>query len=303
MRGTFELHKILSAASLVLLAILGYMIVSLVLAGGSRQEHTGNSGPEAAESKIDLSKNPSSAGNHRIILERNIFGPAGANTAKEGPQEGKPVAQLSKPVAKKQLELRLLGTVAGNEEAACAVVEDMRTKVQDLYTTGDVIQGARIEKIDRNRIILLNEGVHEVLNLYVASEHSVASEKGIKPRATEEPSVADAVKVISPSERQINKSAFLARIGGMEAVLKTVEVSPYVVNGQARGLRITGLEGLSMARYVGLENGDVIQIINGQNVTDKRKAFQVLRKARALSSSDIQLLRGNEKKTLSFSVE
>ncbi|MBN1975464.1 MAG: hypothetical protein JW787_17640 [Sedimentisphaerales bacterium] len=238
--------------------------------------------------------------NSQIILERNIFNPANFNMPGRNLNETFAV-QPSKPVVRKQLELRLLGTVAGDEKIACAIVEDIKTKVQDLYKTGDVIQGAIIEKIERNRIIILNEGIPEILNLFVAgNESSVYA--GTQKSENEKQDVSDVIKVTSPAAREVNKKAFLAKIGGIEAVMKTVEVTPHTVNGKADGLRISGLEGLSMASFVGLENGDVIQTINGQTVTDNRKAFQVLKKARALSSLDMQLMRGEEKKTLSFKI-
>jgi general secretion pathway protein C len=300
MRGSFGLYRIFWVANSVLLVIFGYVLVSLILAQEPWEEAPADPQDEAAETDTSPGDKPSAPGDPRIILGRNIFGPAGVLTAERGLKKDKPAPQ---PVVRKPMELRLLGTVEGTEEVACAVIEDMKTKVQDLYVTGDVIRDARIDRIERSRIVLLRGGVQEILNLYVASESSVASGEDAGSRVAEDPGVAEAVKVISPTKRAINKSAFLAKIGGMEAVLKTVKASPYLVNGQAKGLRITGLEGLSMARYVGLENGDVIQTINGQTVTDKRKAFQVLRKARALASSDIQLLRGREEKTLSLRVE
>jgi type II secretory pathway component PulC len=58
-----------------------------------------------------------------------------------------------------------------------------------------------------------------------------------------------------------------------------------------------------MARYVGFENGDVIQNINGSTVTNRRKAFQILRKARSQSSLNIQLLRNQEQMSLSFGIK
>ncbi|KPL25668.1 MAG: hypothetical protein AMJ75_00125 [Phycisphaerae bacterium SM1_79] len=303
MRGIPELRRIIWVANVVLLAILGYMVATLTFGKDSRREYTINSKSKATEAEIQLAKNPSPAVNHRVILERNIFGSAGVDAVAKQLEKDKAAVLSPKPVVSQQLGLRLLGTVAGNKEVACAVLEDIRTKVQDLYETGDVIQGARIEKIERNRVILLNEGTHEVLDLSVANGGSAPVERTVRDEVSEKPSAAEAVKITSPTEREIDKRAFLAKIGGMEAVLKTVKVSPYVVNGEAKGLRITGLEGLSMARYVGLENGDVIQTINGQSVTNKRKAFQVLRKARLLSSSDIQLLRGKEEMALSFRIE
>ena len=244
--------------------------------------------------------------NPKIILERNIFSPVTVSASQKSSQKETVETQSAKPVTTGQLELRLLGTVAGDENAACAIIEDTKTRIQELYKTGDLVQGARIEKIERNRIMLLNEGIQQILNLYVGSEdnmNAVASTKETKSAAPEKNSMAGVIKVTSPTEREVNKSAFLAKVGGVEAVMKTVDITPHLVNGKADGLKITGLEGLSMARFVGLENGDVIQVINGQFVTDSRKAFQVLRKARALSSLDMQLLRGSERKTLSFKIQ
>lgn len=298
MRVALKLHRILWVANLVLLAILGYVVACFILGNDAKQSTIVEPTSKIVKGEIILRKDPMPPGNHQIILGRNIFGSAGASTNKENPQKEKKEA----PAPVLRARLRLLATIAGDEEVACAVIENVKTKIQDLYKTGDIIEGARVERIERNRIVLFNGNQREVLNLYVAGRVSGPVEKSAEPVMAQKPSFAEVVNIISPTEREINKKAFLARIGGMEAVLKTVELSPYVVNGKAKGLRITGLDGLSMARYVGLENGDVIQVINGQRVTDRRKAFQVLRKARALSSLDTQFLRGNEKKTLSFRI-
>ena len=305
MKKFLRVSKIFSILNLVLLCILGYLALNLI-AGKTRQVHAIDPKTEAAQADINTDNILSNTVNPKIILERNIFSPVTVSASQKSSQKETVETQSAKPVTTGQLELRLLGTVAGDENAACAIIEDTKTRIQELYKTGDLVQGARIEKIERNRIMLLNEGIQQILNLYVGSEdnmNAVASTKETKSAAPEKNSMAGVIKVTSPTEREVNKSAFLAKVGGVEAVMKTVDITPHLVNGKADGLKITGLEGLSMARFVGLENGDVIQVINGQFVTDSRKAFQVLRKARALSSLDMQLLRGSERKTLSFKIQ
>jgi len=305
MRDFFKLNRIFSILNIVLLCILGYQALNLI-AGKTRQVHAVNPEEESAQTEIKPGNILSNTVNPKTILERNIFGPVAVSASQKSSQKDTDETQPAKPVARGQLELRLLGTVAGDEEVACAVVENVRTRVQDLYKIGDYIQGARIAKIERNRIILVNEGVRQILNLYVAAD--VNSDSSILAKETkaverEENAAGSPIKITSPTEREVNKSSFLAKIGGIEAILKTVEITPHATDGKTDGLQITGLEGLSMARFVGLENGDVIQVINGQYVTDSRKAFQVLRKARALSSLDMRLLRGSERKTLSFKIQ
>jgi len=246
---------------------------------------------------------PDSA-NTQIILERDIFNTSqAAQYQQTNPQE---IVKPLQPVIRKPLELRLLGTVAGDGEIGCAIIENLKTKVQDLYKTGDAVNGARIERIERNRIILLNEGVEEVLNLYVAGQDSpepVVSAAETPVTNPENITDEDIVKITSQTDRQVNKNAFLAKIGGIEAILKTVKLSTHKTNGVEDGLQINGLEGSSMAKFVGLKNGDVVQTINGQTVTNDRKAFQVLRKARALSSFSLELKRGTETKKLSFNID
>lgn len=292
------MSRILSIANLVVFSIIVYMIVNFIVIKDA-QPYTG------ANSKIDTTtlktQNPKLKINapidQNLILKRNIFSLAKVEPVQKVIQ---PDSQPSKTIAKKQIELRLLGTVAGSKEVACAIIEDMKTKVQDIYRIGDVFQGAFIEKIERNRIVLLNDGQEQIINLYVADNDStnMAKQAGESPTAIAETGVTEKV-----ADNEINKKTFLTKIGGVEAVLKAVKITPHTVDGQTDGLEITGLENLSMAKYLGLENGDIIQTINGQNLTDERKAFQVLQKARALPSMDIQLTRGTQKKTLLFKIE
>jgi len=279
------------------------MIASFFLAGQTRPARTVPPVPTTTEAATDFADRPAPAVNHQIILQRNIFGPTPASPTAEARSEEKPVSAPAEPSPRRQLALRLIGTVAGDRDVACAVVEDTRTKVQELYRAGDIVQGAQIESIERNRIVLLNEGVPETLDLVLASADDVRSPQPMKTREPGEATLAKAVKRVSPTEYQVNAQAILAAAGGIDAVLKVVKVSDHHVEGQPEGLQLWGLDHVKPARHLGLENGDVVQTINGQTVTDKRKAFQILRKARALSAADIQILHGKETRTVSLSMK
>jgi general secretion pathway protein C len=299
MKNILEIPRILLITNIVLLVIVGYIVAGFIFRNDSGQNAVVEPNSTIDGEKNALSKNPVETDNPDIIIKRNIFGSSVLN-----PTEQNPVQQIKEnSISVLKAQFRLLATVAGDEEVACAVIENIKTKIQDLYRTGDIIEGSRIERIDRNKIVLINEGQREVLNLYVSDRISEGVEKSIEPVIAQKPDAEEAVNIISPTEREINKKAFLARVGGMEAIMKTVQVAPYLEDGQEKGVRITGLEGLSMARFVGFQNGDVIQNINGSTVTNRRKAFQILRKARSQSSIKIQLLRGQEKKNLSFGIK
>lgn len=296
MKSVLRIPKILWITNIVLLVILGYIIVGLIFSGDTQQSTVVDPISTADGEKIAPDKDAVQTDNPDIIVERNVFGSSGQNSTKEN--TSREIKENSISVLDTQF--RLLATVAGDEEVACAVIENVKTKIQDLYKIGDIIEGARIEQIDRNKIVLLNGEQREVLNLYVTDRISVRLEQSTEPMVVKKDDASEVVNIISPTEREIDKRAFLARVGGMEAIIKKVEVMPYLEDGQEKGVRITGLEDLSMARFVGFKNGDVIQNINGSVVTNRRKAFQILRKARSQSSLHIQLLRDQQKKELSF---
>jgi len=292
-------RRALFLVKLILLALVVWKAANIIRGKDGGQKPTIESRTIVPKTEITLVEEPLPPADYNGILERDLFRSQQTDKINKELKKGSRTAS-SEPVTEK---LRLLGTVAGSENIARAVIEDIKTKKQNCYATGEFIHGARIEKIERDRIILLNQDGQEMLNFYVTSGDSVSDKSEVTVAAAKNPNVSEVVKVISPTEREINKQAFLAKVGRMDAVLRTVKVSPYLVNDEAKGLRITGLEGLSVASYVGLGNGDVIQGINGQTITDRRKAFQVLRRARELPSSDIEFLRGTERKTLSFRIK
>jgi S1-C subfamily serine protease len=72
-----------------------------------------------------------------------------------------------------------------------------------------------------------------------------------------------------------------------------------MVGGQS-GLGISGLGDSTLGQLAGLQDGDVIQTINGHPVPDRQKAYQVLWKARKLGTARIEFTRGRESKSLTF---
>lgn len=299
MKDVLEIRKLFWLINSILLSILIYSVFSFLSGNGAGKSTFANPIPLKEKVGIIPSKNPLPSGNHRIIVERNIFGYSGLSPIKENPQREK----LEAPFGVIVVQLRLLATVAGDDQVACAVIENLKSKVQSIYKTGDIIEGARIERIDRNKIVLLYEEQSEVLNLCISRGALDTVEKNEEPVMAEKRNTAPYIKAISSAKQAINPKAYISKVQGMEAFLKKMEVTPYIEDGEEKGLCIAGLDDLNMAGYFGFENGDVIQTINGQMLTGKQKAFQVLKKARSQSSLNFQLLRNQHKLDLSFEIK
>ena len=298
MKKHLEIRKLFWFINLVLIAILVYILVGFIPANNAGKSTFAYPIPKQEKVEIIPSKRPLLPVEHKIIIERNIFSSSGLSAAKKN--------QLRKnndvPISVIKAQFRLCATVAGDNQIACAVIEDLKSKVQDIYKRGEIIEGARIERIDRNKIVLFYRGQLEVLNLHIVREALAPIEKDEEPVMAQKQDATELVDDILPFERGINKRAFTKQVPAIEVFLEKMEVAPYIINGQQEGLRITGLDDLSLAGYFGFKNGDVIQNVNGQALTDKQKAFQVIKKARSQSSLNVQLLRNQHKVDLSFEI-
>ncbi|MHC4241070.1 MAG: type II secretion system protein N [Planctomycetota bacterium] len=298
MKIVLAIRRLLRVTNLVLLAILVYIIVGFIPGDYAEQSTFVDSTPMEEKGEIIPFENPLLPNKHKIIVERNIFGSSELSPASENPRREKTEA----PARTIRSQLRLLATVAGDDQVACAVIENIKSKVQDIYKAGDIIEGVQIERIERNKVVVLYREQREVLSLNIMSKVLDPVDKKEEPVMAQKQNATESLNVVSAFDREINKRTFITQVPGIEVFLEKMEVAPYIVNGQQEGLSITGLDDLSMAGYFGFENGDVIQTINGQMLTDKQKAFQVLKKARAQSSLHFQLLRNQHKMDLSFEI-
>lgn len=136
--------------------------------------------------------------------------------------------------------------------------------------------------------------------MQIEYEGLIPIEKNEEPVMSPKQRATEPFNAASLFEKEIDKRTFITQTPGIEVFLEKTEVTPYIINGKPEGLCITGLDDSSMAGYFGFESGDAIQTINEQTLTDKQKAFQILKKARSQSSLNFQLLRNEHKMNLVF---
>ena len=299
--GKLHFRKIIWAGNLVLLAAAGHLAFGLLKSPSKAlppSQKTASGVQESAKAAVAL---PDVAQKDvDIILKRNLFDPGKGGAARPSARR----RRSPDPQTKSELRLRLLGSVAGDRELACAIIEDLSTKAQKIYKIGDTVQDARLESIQIDRVTLNRQGRIVVLEIKLtgpASKPPSRGRKRVRTPAPRRPRPDEAVTILSPSEIEIKKDAFLARVGGIQAIMKAAKLTPhYDADGKMDGLKLTGLEKISMARYIGLRDGDVVHKVNGQKLSKPGKALQVFKKLRGQSYADIELLRGDEKTRLHF---
>jgi type II secretion system protein C len=191
------------------------------------------------------------------------------------------------------LGLRLVGVLAGVPAVSRAIIQNTQNNTTNLYKIGEVVASATVESIQRDAVVLRYQGQQLVLRLRAGTAsrgNGAAAPKEEKPSTAPPPRPQGRVPPLSTQARYV------------EEVFHNITIEPCVKNNQTLGLKVSGLEKVPLAEMFGFKNGDIIQTINGQQLSSKQKAFQVLMKAKTQSRLDIQLLRNGKSKNLSFDI-
>jgi type II secretory pathway component PulC len=285
-RAKMYTRKALFLSKLVLALVLGYVIITILLPEHKESGSTPSSALGGGLMRLNQATGSMelSPEDYSEIIKSNPFG----SSVQMGGAGGWSSADYQS--VSEELGLALSGTVTGSPEVARAIIKDLKTGALELYKLDQTVAGVRIESIEENAVVLVCDGQLTVLKLNIADSSGQLS----SPQTPNETS--NIVKADLPAKNAQTE------IGYVEAVLNNAAIEPYSVDGQVEGLQITGLENINIAKDLGLKNRDVIRSVNGHRLTSKQKAFQIFKKAKAQPAIEIDLLRDNNTKKLSFSM-
>ena len=253
-----------------------------------------------------------------MILERNIFG---ATEKAEAPPVVEEVVEPIETLEETTLQLTLLGTIAGNLENARAIILDQRQRDQDIYRTGDTVQGAEIRQILRGKVVLRHQGRDEILSMVESSEASVAAPAAAPSsrsrrisravrRARGAPATGGDIGPPDPGDQDIPEEVIpiaqeelQSSMNNLNDLLTQVRIRPYFRQGQPEGLIVSQIQGGSIFAKLGLMNGDIIANVNGRQLSSPEEAFQFYNSLKSGSPVSIEITRRGQKQILRYEIE
>jgi type II secretory pathway component PulC len=129
---------------------------------------------------------------YAVISERDLFA-----SALSGAEER--VEAESAKTRAPTVSLKLMGTVVVNPGVSAAIIEDPATREQEIFHENDMVQGVKIVKILRNKVIVNKDGYEEVVEV-VEEPPKTTAPPVQQPRTIRRPPVRRPVKVVPPSE-------------------------------------------------------------------------------------------------------
>jgi general secretion pathway protein C len=234
---------------------------------------------------------------YRAILARNIF-----NSSREAPAPTATAVDLEK-LKQTDLKLKLWGTVTGQARDAYAVIEDIKSRQQDLYRAGDTVQDAVVKLILRGKVVLTVNGHDEILTMEELS--SRASRRPTR-RISQTPGMVMGKKLpVSRYRRKIRlKSEQIQRaMENLGQLMQQATLRPHIEGGQPAGISITGIKPNALFRKMRLRNGDIITGVNGESIQSVEDALRVFDQLSSGSNIQLQIKRRGRQQTLDYSIE
>jgi len=242
---------------------------------------------------------------YAVIHKRDLF-----HSAKEKLATKKAVKKPEKPVIKEEalektpLQVRLRGTVYRETGNSLAIIEDTKTRKQDLYHVGDFILGeAKLIQVSRNKVYLERNGKQEVLEVYEGPE--IKTGKRAEAKGSQKGSVPTGagIKRLSANRYRIPQEELTNAFENMSRLLTQVRMVPNFSDGEPDGFKLLSVKGGSLIHRSGLRDGDIIQRVNGIEIDSPEKAFEVYEQVRNEPIITVEILRGGRKRTFTYEVK
>jgi len=233
-------------------------------------------------------------GDYKAITERNIFN---SSTEKIAPKAQK--VDIDK-LKQTELKLKLWGTVTGQNGRAYAVIEDTKTREQNLYHAGDTIQNAVVKLILREKVVLNVGDRDEILAM-----EEIRGRRGSKRVARAPAGTGNRKLPVSryPRKIKLRSDQIQKAMENLGQLMEQATLRPHIENGQPAGISITGIKPNAIFRKMRLRNGDIITGVNGNSIGSVEDAVKVFEELSSGSNIQLQIKRRGREQTLDYNIE
>lgn len=237
---------------------------------------------------------------YQRILQGDLFHPS-----ERGQDIPQPELLSATPAAPLELPLILVGTVEGLGTSSFAIVEDRGTREQQVYRLNEVVKdGAILAKVERNQVVLQLGAREQILVIYSDGTQDVAPpSSGAVPRTTEPAGASGGgIRQVQPNRWVLDKQEVTAALGNLSQLLTKARVIPNFTDGKPDGFKIFSIAPDSLYAKIGLQNGDVLQQINGVEVKDPENFMRVFQQLKDETQIALDFVRNNRRESYSYEI-
>ena len=252
---------------------------------------------------------------YRLIGQEPPRAPEASPAAAAGPVSPKNCEDAGAAPSRSELRMQLVaGVLAERPRFSLATITDLSTRETHVLGVGDEVGTIRLLGVERVRderdatgngfrviAVVCNAGTKEYLefeggeaapaappNLAYAPVPAPAAGRGPAAKVTE------GVRQVSEGRYEIERSVIDTTLSNLNTIATQARIVPSFKNGVANGFKLFSIQPGSLYASIGIENGDVIQRVNGYEINSPEKALELYQKLRESSHVTIDLERGGQ---------
>ncbi|MFH1139332.1 MAG: type II secretion system protein GspC [Pseudomonadota bacterium] len=277
---------------------LGRLISDGAAAGGQVQVDAGD-GPALRPMSI-----------YQKIADYRIFGEKEEAAPADAPKSSPTMSPQTSPASRTAADLKLVGVVFGGDAGVnLAIVEEGRSKEQNLYRVGDRIGSNELIQVAPNEV-LLREGDKD-LRLALFDGFDAARAAPARSAAPPEPAPAPGeapgegdhiAKPLGDNKFLVSRESLGEHLGDLNFFMAHVRIQPYFQNGQPHGFKIASIKAGSPVSQLGFQQGDILLKVNDVSVGKPEDLVNLYRQVQQLETITVDLERRGAPETLTYSL-
>lgn len=231
----------------------------------------------------------------QVILDRNVFA---SSTLAPPPVE----TSVEQDLEATQLPLTLLGTAASEDpRLAWAAIQEKSARSTLIVGIGGAIQDkATVVRIERQRVVLLEDGVHRELAF---NEDDLTPKLAVAPPPAAGPAARRAAAMSRAAERRqarlqrLSENNFEVPAEDVQAMVSNpaelfsqARILPKYEEGQMRGVQISQIKPGSLFEQMGLQEGALVTSVNGMAIDNPEASALVLQQFSSGNPATIEYL-------------
>jgi general secretion pathway protein C len=227
---------------------------------------------------------------------------------------------------KSDLRLQLIATVlADRPRFSLATISDVSSHETHVLGVGDELGGVRLLGLEQVRddrdatgngfkvvAIICNAGTKEYLDDQPGTGAPPAPEPNLgfapvppRPGGAPPPPPGGGmagVRQLADNRYEIERTALNETLSDLNKIATQARIVPSFKNGQSNGFKLFSIQPGSLYSSIGVENGDVIQRVNGYELNSPEKALELYQKLKETGHVTIQLERGGQVITKQYDI-
>lgn len=168
-----------------------------------------------------------------------------------------------------------------------------------------------LRRIGADRVYLYNSSSNQYELMILGEKNDAAPVAaapkteggGKKEEAAAGSDLGNSIKKISDTNYQIARSDVDSALGDFAALSTQARFAPAFEGGKTTGFKIFGIRPNSLFQKLGMQNGDVIESINGYELSSPDKALELYQKLKDAGNVTIDVKRRGKKTTIDYAVQ